>query len=116
MNFSLLRMKRQQQMKDLPFPHYFKAREPKASYGPGGLLSLSVTPPWPCFSSIVSIIRTGSFLKIKEEATPSSIEAASEGYRASRMARSHGAKTIFLTPSQVMTIFTTKFLTFSFPR
>jgi hypothetical protein len=61
-------------------------------------------------------IRPGSFLKIKEEAASASIEAASEGYRASRMARSHGAEAMFLTPSQVMTIFIAMFLTFSFPR
>jgi len=114
MNFGLLRIKRQQQMKDLPFLHYFKAREPIASYGPGGLLSLSVTLPWPCFSSIVSIIRTGSFLNIKEEAALVSIKAASEGYRASRMTRLHGAEAIFLTPSLVMTIFSTSTLLFHF--
>jgi hypothetical protein len=61
-------------------------------------------------------IRPGSFLKIKEEAASASIEAASEGYRASRMARSHDAEAIFLTPSLGNDHLQHQYLTFSFPR
>jgi hypothetical protein len=53
---------------------------------------------------------------MKEEAALVSSKAASKGYRASRMARSHGPEATFLTPPSVMTIFITGYLAFSFPR